>query len=243
MESLSDAVDMPTIVLIHGWAGHPLQYAATAEELRRLTGLRVVTPLLPSVTEHGSRWQPTSVSTATIPGCAKELEAMLPEGPVILVGHSLGGGVAIALATRLRSRVRALVLISSVGGDPRFSWRSWLDMLRGSRAESVTNASWEPQVRWAAAATVLRHPVSSTRMALMGKHADLRRRVHAIGRSGVPVTLVVPDDDLIVNTGLLARVPGVSVEHVGGNHGWPINDSAQAAEVIVSSLRRDRVLP
>ncbi len=43
------------------------------------------------------------------------IDALLPEGEFVLVGHSLGGGIAALVAERLPGRVAALVLLAPAG--------------------------------------------------------------------------------------------------------------------------------
>lgn len=87
----------PPIVLLHGQGAAGVVWEATVEELsRRDPGRRVITVDLPG---HGRssrlpRYTPGSYAAA--------VATVLPaDEPVVLVGHSLGGLVALALATGL----------------------------------------------------------------------------------------------------------------------------------------------
>lgn len=57
----------------------------------------------------------------TIDGYAEDVEALLQElatGPVVLIGHSMGGYVALAFARRFPAMLRGLVLVGTkAGGD------------------------------------------------------------------------------------------------------------------------------
>jgi amino acid adenylation domain-containing protein len=72
----------------------------------------------------------TALRFTTIPAMADhylgELEQALPAGPVVLMGYSMGGNIALEMAHRLRAKGRAvplLVLIDTFGPDrPRPTW-------------------------------------------------------------------------------------------------------------------------
>jgi pimeloyl-ACP methyl ester carboxylesterase len=96
-------------LLIHGFAGERSAWAATASGLAR-AGWRVVLPDLPS---HGE----TEAEAATL----EELVALVSDfaaaidGPVHLVGHSLGAAVAVGVADRLAQGAASLTLIAPAG--------------------------------------------------------------------------------------------------------------------------------
>lgn len=106
----------PAQVFLHGWGLHGGVWRGIAESL---AASREVTLLdLPG---HGHS---DMTSDYTLESLAAEVERTLPASRIDLVGWSLGGMVAIALALAAPARVRRLVL---VGSSPRFvagdDWR------------------------------------------------------------------------------------------------------------------------
>jgi pimeloyl-ACP methyl ester carboxylesterase len=100
------ASSRPTLVLVHGAGGTRLHWPA---ELRRLAGASVYTLDLPG---HG---RSTGDGCDTIMGYAKTVAAFLQAadtGPAIIVGHSMGGAIALTLALDFRE-VRGLVLVGT----------------------------------------------------------------------------------------------------------------------------------
>jgi pimeloyl-ACP methyl ester carboxylesterase len=98
----------PTVVLVHGFGGAASNWTAVAPAL--VERCRVLAPELPG---HGG--------SSALPGPGETLDpyadrvaALLPE-PAVLVGHSLGGVVALRLAARHPRLVRAIVLAGSAG--------------------------------------------------------------------------------------------------------------------------------
>ena len=98
----------PTVVLVHGLGSGAEHWLPVARDLAR--DHRVVMVELPG---HGVAEMP---GTLTLDGAAEGLDrAIEAEGdqPVVLVGHSVGGLVAMAAAMRSPQRVRALVLVET----------------------------------------------------------------------------------------------------------------------------------
>ncbi|MFC3181066.1 acetoin dehydrogenase dihydrolipoyllysine-residue acetyltransferase subunit [Cypionkella sinensis] len=102
-----------TYLLIHGFAGDRTAWAATASALRR-AGHRTAVFDMPG---HGETEAEAS-DLATLTEAAAAFAAQL-SGQVVLVGHSLGAAVAVALAARLGARVSGLVLLTPAGCGPR----------------------------------------------------------------------------------------------------------------------------
>lgn len=100
------------IVMIHGLAGnlHNFSYAM----VDRLAGdFRVI-----AIDRPGCGWsERDGDERARIPEQARMIAEMLEKegiGPAILVGHSLGGAVSLALAVNHPERVKALALVSAL---------------------------------------------------------------------------------------------------------------------------------
>lgn len=90
----------PAVVALHGWARSGADFA------RIVSGLDAVAPHLPG---FGSTDEPPTV-WGTEDYAELVAEAIAPFGPVVVVGHSFGGRVAVRLAARHPELVRGLVL-------------------------------------------------------------------------------------------------------------------------------------
>jgi pimeloyl-ACP methyl ester carboxylesterase len=96
----------PPLLLIHGFGGAAWNFSELAP---LLPGRRLLIPDLPG---HGASTPlPASASLA---GYADALAETLP-GPVDVLGHSLGGVVALRLAERRPDLVRSIVLAAAAG--------------------------------------------------------------------------------------------------------------------------------
>jgi pimeloyl-ACP methyl ester carboxylesterase len=101
----------PTVVLIHGSPGNGRAWQRVAE---RLAGRhRVIAPDLPG---HGGTTPAPPGTPPDVGATAALLEALLGAvgPPALLVGHSYGGVVALALALRGRVPIGALALLEPV---------------------------------------------------------------------------------------------------------------------------------
>ncbi len=102
----------PPLLLVHGQPGSGADWAGVAELLSG--SFRVLAPDRPG-------WGAHPRPATTLAGNASALERMLAakdvtaERGVIVVGHSLGGGIALELALSRPGLVRVLVLVGSVG--------------------------------------------------------------------------------------------------------------------------------
>ncbi len=109
-------IETPPIVLIHGAGGNHLYWPP---EIRRLTGNRVYAVDLPG---HGKS---EGYGLQSIAGYAGKLAAWLSAmglHAAVFVGHSMGGAIALALASDYPEHVAGLGLVSSsarlnVGAD------------------------------------------------------------------------------------------------------------------------------
>ena len=118
----------PPVALIHGFGADRLSWAATVPALAGACALHAVE--LPGHGQAGAVPDP-----ATPDALARSVaEAVAPLGPMPVIGHSLGGAVALHLAAQRPELVTRLVLIAPAG------WGRTLDatFLRGlPRAEDA----------------------------------------------------------------------------------------------------------
>jgi pimeloyl-ACP methyl ester carboxylesterase len=109
-----------TVVLVHGFTARLGEFELQRDLLRR-NGLRVV---LYDHRGHGrSEWGPAGNATIDQLGrdLADVLEAVVPAGPVVLLGHSMGGMTVMALARQrpdlIGTRVVGAFLLATSAGE------------------------------------------------------------------------------------------------------------------------------
>ena len=102
-----------TIVALHGFTGS----GADFDPLSRQLQARV---LAPDLLGHGAAPDPVSPRAHRMSAQARRIAAQVPEGPVVLLGYSLGGRVALRLWPLIKDRLVGMVLIGAHPGlkDP-----------------------------------------------------------------------------------------------------------------------------
>ena len=101
----------PTILLIHGIAGSSTTWRAVMPALAEH-----YTVIAPDLLGHGHSAKPRGdYSLGAYASGIRDLLAVLGKERVTLVGHSLGGGVAMQFAYQFPERAQRLVLVASGG--------------------------------------------------------------------------------------------------------------------------------
>jgi pimeloyl-ACP methyl ester carboxylesterase len=223
----------PPLLLVHGLGESSLCFEGLLAETRLAPWER----LAPDLPGYGrSPWprEPPGLSA-----CADLLERWLEEqgqGPVVLVGHSMGGVLALFLAERHPRRVSGLVDVDGTIclDDCNFSSQAARYTLEAfesggfdtMREEVGRRGVTEPALRSYHVSMRLAQPASYHRHALelleASRPADLARRLAALP---VPVVYIagVPDGVSSRSRELL-REAGVPCEEVGPAGHWPFLD-------------------
>ncbi|MFD4181725.1 alpha/beta fold hydrolase [Rhodococcus sp. NPDC058514] len=227
------------VVFLHGFGLTPRSYERALLRMAS-QGVRVYAPALPGF--GGTAELPER--ERNLAGYARWLGGFLDSisvaGPVTVIGHSFGGGVAIQSAHDLGPRVARLVLVNSVGGA------AWSPSGGGVRPIGE-----RPLWDWCAAATVdalairpsaagmlaitadavgnlLRNPLAIWRLAHLARTADLRGELDELAERGLPVTLLWGCDDTFIPRAsfesLCSALRNPTVVTVAGSHGWLIDD-------------------
>ena len=237
------------MVFLHGFG---LSHHAYRAAVRRLaaTGVRVYAPALPGFS-----------GTAALPrddgdlhGYARWviafLDSMRVKGPVLVVGHSFGGGIAIVIAHDHPARVGGLVLVNAVGGA---AWTRDGELVRamterplwdwGLRFSSDVRsprglARVVPVVVAEALPNLVLDPRAFVRAARLARTADLTEELETIRRRGLPVVIVwSPHDQVVTEASVdalrqaLGDAPTISVP---GGHSWLIADPEHFGEVMTN---------
>jgi pyruvate dehydrogenase E2 component (dihydrolipoamide acetyltransferase) len=233
------------LVLLHGFGTSSGSWRPLAEQLGDVPVLGIDLP------NHGKS---PCLPVADLDAIAPLLLARLDQEGIEalhLLGHSMGGGAAMALAARLPSRLRSLTLLAPLGLGPHINGDFIQGMLRANRLASLR--PWlgalfgDPRsLSGSFAATAWSELASAeTRGALatMAEHllpdgtqaTDLRDRLADLD---VPVKLIWGARDRIVPPGHAAGLPGSVAVHMlpGIGHLPQVESVALVARLVHQQL-------
>ena len=129
-EDVAEDAGGVTVVLLHGLFDDSRGWRDLPPRLRA-AGARVVTLDLPG---HGQN----PVAAHSFDTAVAQVAAALPAGPLHLVGHSLGGAIAAALAPGLGARLSGLTLLAPAGLGPGVTRAFIPAMLGAETPEALT---------------------------------------------------------------------------------------------------------
>lgn len=109
------------VVVLHGWGQAVNTYKVLIKDLSRDNF--VVAPDLPG---FGESEQTNDLTLAAFAEQVKGVLDTLKTTEAVLIGHSMGGPVAIKLAIGDQERIQQIFLFGSAGIPPRRSWIGWL---------------------------------------------------------------------------------------------------------------------
>ena len=130
----ADAADAPTVVMLHGFTGSKENWYPLAAALQGR--YRLLIPDLPG-------WGESERKPGTVYGFTQQaanvdafIRALSPGKPVVLLGHSMGGGIAALAAARYPQEIARVGLLDAAG--VRFKDNAFgLDVLAGKNPFGV----------------------------------------------------------------------------------------------------------
>jgi len=230
--------DGPPVVFLHGWAlgGHAYKRA-----MRRLTnrGCRVYAPSLPSFGGTADLPSASMNMVGYAEWVAEFMAALGIDEPAVVIGHSFGGGVAIAFAWNHPELVRYLVLLNAVGGVR--SMRPWDWALGFGREVWPVSDGFEllQAMRVDLVPNFLRNPIGLVRAGLIAQNVDLRTELAALKDRGVPVLALTSERDSVIPRSAFETVcdtVGADRRVVSGGHAWLLVDPDSFGEVLASTI-------
>jgi len=241
----------PPIVFLHGWGLSGHTYKAALKRLLAL-GFRVWAPALPGFAGSSALASGAGDLAQYAQWVNDFLTAVGITEPVVMMGHSFGGGVAIQTAHDWPERVRGLVLINSIGGS---AWRR-----DGSLMKSVAQRPlWDwglhfpgdvlplrqlrrvlPVILEAAVPNALRDPRAFWHAAMIARYADLTGELQELKARRLPVVVLWGERDELVTRAsfdaLCESLGNPLSVTVDGSHSWLLADPDTFGEVITNVI-------
>ena len=237
-------------LFLHGWGlGHRTYSRPLAALTQR--GCRVFAPSLPGF--GGTRPLPAGRRTLAGYGrwAASFLDAVGVHEPVIVIGHSFGGGVGVTYAHQSPEAVRYLVLVNSVGGGrtqhaagrpgylggrPVWSWAIQLgrELLPPDKGVRLVVDMWSDL-----AANLRRNPCGLVEVGRLAAGADLLKELEDLREKGVPVLALRGHSDRVVPLSAfeaMCTAIGAPGQIVTGNHSFLLADPGAFDEVMANLL-------
>jgi pimeloyl-ACP methyl ester carboxylesterase len=226
------------VVFLHGWELAPRVYRHALAQLAQ-NGVRVFAPAVPGFAGMSDRPPDERTLESYAAWLGQFLDAV-GIGPVILMGHSFGGAIAIQTAHDLPDRVSRLILVNSVGGgagpDPggparSFHDRPLWDWGAAVLGEALSRSMFSPTTAsptTTVSPRALRDPGAVWRTAHIARTANVTAELNRIAERGLPVSLLWGRGDRLIPRAsfesLRESLRTPSVFTVAGGHGWLITD-------------------
>lgn len=208
----------PPVLFLHGWGLSPRTYQRLLNRIAH-GGYRVLAPSLPGF----GRSQPVPLREQSVEGVASHvaevIEALALQGPLPVIGHSFGGGVALKLAANRPDLVSSLLLVCPVGGagqHPVPLHRMVTSVLNDTRHRWILRATHDLLTATA------RSPLSVVAAALSARISDQIADLEVVNRHRIRTQFLFADRDDVVTPG---QIPSsifeyVACETIAGQHSW-----------------------
>ena len=122
----------PPFLLIHGWGPEPVQHFSSFQKLLAGRGYKVISPHLPGF-ENGEP-TPAGWGMEEYLNCVLGFINALKLDSFFLIGHSMGGAMAIRMAVACPDKIKALILLSpGIFPSARLHFWKWWIFLIGFR--------------------------------------------------------------------------------------------------------------
>lgn len=234
----------PDVVLLHGAGGNRDSLAPLGDALAA-HGLAVVAVSMPG--RPGSDPEPLDSIADSATWLAAILDEVAPEGTVLL-GHSMGGGIAIETALGTPATLRGLVLVATgarLRVHPQILGAAEDAVAAGNHLAEISAAALRPDGPATARSHVLTsHALTPGPAALADWRAtDGFDRLHDVGELDLPVLVLAGEVDRLTPPAYAEFVAehAPSAELVvlpGAGHWLPVEEAVQVADTVAAFVHR-----
>ncbi|MBL8689448.1 MAG: alpha/beta hydrolase [Rhodospirillaceae bacterium] len=231
----------PPVVLLHAFSGNADHWTAQLTHQRKKRRAIAF-----DFRGHGRSEMPT-IEELTVDRMADDVASVVNKLGLydfVLVGHSIGGSVAIDYAAGHPDRVAGLVVIGAPGKVPDAQAKQILDSMKADY-DKVTEAYW---------LKLLAHAMPKTRerimkeMRMLPKDAGFALIAATFAFDPVPGMILYPGPKLAIVTGdkeqphdLHRTVPDLPFRRIAGTSHWPHLDQPAMVNAILDAFIASQV--
>lgn len=230
----------PGVLLLPGWSLSPNIYSKSIQLLAR-QGYRVAVPEI-----YGSRAKIAggkSISGLAEFG-ARFAKSVFMGQPYSVIGHSLGGGIAICLAAA--REVGHLALVNSIG-DPSWTLRGeastlaarpfadWVGAFFADMRNTANKRTNVPRILYEATGEIVRNPARVVQCGLLARTADLRAEIAKVAASSAKTLAIwTRRDPVVPHESFVSLVHGLGARalETDGAHGWIFTAPEEFSQVV-----------
>ncbi len=233
--------DRPALVLLHGITDSGLCWADAVARWKR--DYRVVAP---DALGHGDsdRFRPDELDGGPVDVMVEEVIALLETLalPVVLIGHSMGGATAAAVAFRRPDLVGSLVL-----EDP--AWRDLTGAEERERGQTFLAGRGEPSPVWPAAEIAPwqeAHAKTDRDFLALGRVAPSEPWRELVAGLTMPTLIVTGTEGVIIDHSQMAEIesignPRVQIEVIEGAGHCVRRDRTEVFHAVVDTWISERL--
>ncbi len=235
------------VLFLHGWG---LDHRAYRRSLLRLTsrGCQVLAPALPGFGGTASLPYEQRTLEGYAAWVAELVDTVGIDTPLVVLGHSFGGGVATKFVHDHPDLARYLVILNAVGDPSSFAEglltrardpRSWFPLDPFRMMLPTSQGSTMRLVPKVFIENVLRNPLAVADAGRLAITGDLRDEMEALAARGTPTLVLWSDNDEVIPLtafDTFSSTFGGEAQVVPGGHSWLLASPDVFGEVLDNVL-------
>ncbi|MFA5030055.1 MAG: alpha/beta hydrolase [Patescibacteria group bacterium] len=210
------------VIFLHGWSVS----AFTCLRILRVLSqrYRVIIPTIPGSTPS-FKWEKNPSPEDFQEVLSEWMDKVNVKKPIV-VGHSLGGVMAVLLTSAREKEVQKLILIDTVGVSENRHSKEWISAWLRKRVQTYKRYGVVNVARYIDQAFI-KNVMFRTKdfwyLSKFARQVDVREKIKSFQ---IPVIIVWGEDDIFtpvsIAHGIKKVAPRVTIHTVPGNHDWPV---------------------
>lgn len=210
------------VIFLHGWSVSAFTCLRILKTLSKTH--RVLIPTIPG-SAPSFKWSKNPTPDDFKEAISEWFDHVHVHKPIV-IGHSLGGVMAVLLTSKREQEIKKLILIDTVGVPENRHSKEWISAWLRKRVQTYKRYGIFDVARYIDQAFVKNVMLRTKDFWYLSKFArqvDIRNELRTFY---LPVTILWGEDDIFTPVSIAHQikkiVPSVAIHIVSGNHDWPV---------------------